>query len=176
MEWGVPVHSDVRHLELLVLEGAQAGLSWLTVLRRRAGYRDAFADFDPNVLAGFGPERVEAILADPGVIRHRLKIQSAVSNAQAFVRIQAGAGSFDDYIWGMVGGRPLVNRWRSAEEVPATSDLARTVSADLVRRGFRFVGPTICYAYLQAAGMVMDHLTSCFRSRELAGLAQPEPR
>lgn len=168
-EWGVPVHDERRHLELLVLEGAQAGLSWLTVLRRRDGYRRAFADFDPTLVAGFDAHRVETLLTDPGIIRHRQKVESAVGNAAALLRVQAEVGSFDAYIWGFVGGGPVVHRWTSREQVPATTALAVAVSADLRARGFRFVGPTVCYSYLQAAGLVLDHLTSCFRFEDLAG-------
>lgn len=168
-EWGVPVHDDRRHFEFIVLEGAQAGLSWLTVLRRRDGYRRAFADFDPAVVATFGPDRVDALVGEAGIIRHRGKIESTVTNAAAFVDIQASSGSFDDYLWDFVDGRPVVNRWSSMDQIPATSPLAERISKDLRRRGFRFVGPTICYAYLQATGLVMDHLTSCFRHAELTG-------
>lgn len=167
-EWGVPVHDDGRHLELLVLEAAQAGLSWLTVLKRRDGYRRAFADFEPARVAAFDTRQVEALLSDPGIIRHRQKVESAVGNAAALLQIQRDLGSFDDYIWGFVGGSPVVSRWRMTADVPATSPLAAALSADLRRRGFRFVGPTICYSYMQAAGMVLDHLTSCFRFDDLA--------
>ena len=167
-EWGVPVHDDRRHFEFLVLEGAQAGLSWLTVLRRRDGYRRAFADFDPEVVAGFGPARVAQLVEDPGIIRHRGKIESTVSNAAAFLAVQEEFGRFDDYLWAFVDGRPVVGGWDRLDPVPAVTPLAQAVSADLRRRGFRFVGPTICYAYLQATGLVMDHVTSCFRYRELA--------
>jgi len=167
-EWGVPVHDDRRHFEFLVLEGAQAGLSWLTVLRRREGYRRAFADFDPEVVAGFGPDRVARLVEDPGIIRHRGKIESVVSNASAFLAVQAEFGSYDDYLWSFVDGQPVVGGWSRMDQVPAVTPLAQAVSADLKRRGLRFVGPTICYAYLQATGLVMDHLTSCFRYPELA--------
>jgi DNA-3-methyladenine glycosylase I len=170
-EWGVPVHDDRRHFEFLVLEGAQAGLSWLTVLRRRDGYRRAFADFDPAAVARFTPRRVEKLLADPGIIRNRAKVESAVSNARAFLAVQDEVGSFDDYLWAFVDGAPVVNRWPSMAEVPAVTPLAERLSTDLRRRGFRFVGPTICYAHLQAGGVVMDHVTSCFRHADLAGLA-----
>jgi DNA-3-methyladenine glycosylase I len=165
----VPIHDDRRHFELLVLEGAQAGLSWLTILKRRDGYRGAFADFDPTQVAGFDAARVELLLSDPGIVRNRQKVESAVGNAAGTLRIQAELGSFDAYIWGLAGGHPVVNRWTSQEQVPAITPLAEVVSTDLRRRGFRFVGPTICYAYLQAAGLVLDHLTSCFRYGELVG-------
>lgn len=164
----MPVHDDGRHLELLVLEAAQAGLSWLTVLKRRDDYRRAFADFEPARVAAFDTRQVEALLSDPGIIRHRQKVESAVGNAAALLQIQRDLGSFDDYIWGFVGGSPVVSRWRMPADVPATSPLAAALSADLRRRGFRFVGPTICYSYMQAAGMVLDHLTSCFRFDDLA--------
>jgi DNA-3-methyladenine glycosylase I len=168
LEWGVPVHEDDRHLELLVLEGAQAGLSWLTVLKRRDGYRRAFAEFEPAAVASFDRQRVQAILTDPGIIRHSQKVESAISNAAALLRTQQELGSFDKYIWDFVGGRPIINHWKSPEKVPASSRLSLAVSADLRRRGFRFVGPTICYSYLQAAGLIVDHLVSCFRYSALA--------
>jgi DNA-3-methyladenine glycosylase I len=169
LEWGVPVHEDDRHLELLVLEGAQAGLSWLTILRRREGYRRVFARFDPEQVATFTDRQVEALLVEPAIIRHRRKIEAAVANARALVLIQADSGSFDDYVWSFVGGSPLVNHWRSLQQVPALTDLSRRLSLDLRRRGFHFVGPTVCYSYLQAAGLINDHLTGCYRFLELAG-------
>lgn len=172
-EWGVPVHEDDRHLELLVLEGAQAGLSWLTILRRREGYRRAFARFVPERMANFTDRQVEALLANAGIIRHRQKIEAAIANARALVLIQADVGSFDDYVWDFVHGRPLINHWRSLEEVPSLSDLSRRLSLDLRQRGFRFVGPTVCYSYLQAAGLINDHLTGCYRFSELAGHVDP---
>jgi DNA-3-methyladenine glycosylase I len=168
-EWGVPFYDDRRHFELLVLEGAQAGLSWLTVLKRRHGYRQAFADFDPVVVARFSPRKVEELLCDPGIIRHRQKVEAAVGNANALLRVQEEMGSFDALLRGFLGGRRLINRWTSPRQVPASTPLSVAVSADLRRRGFRFVGPTICYSYLQASGMVMDHLTGCFRYPELIG-------
>lgn len=168
-EWGVPFHDDRRHFELLVLEGAQAGLSWLTVLKRRHGYRQAFADFDPAVVARFSPRKVEALLCDPGIIRHRQKIEAAVGNANSLLRVQEEMGSFDALLRGVVGGHRVINRWASPRQVPASTPLSEALSADLRRRGFRFVGPTICYSYLQASGMVMDHLTGCFRYPELTG-------
>jgi DNA-3-methyladenine glycosylase I len=168
VEWGVPVHDDRRHFELLVLEGAQAGLSWLTVLKRRDGYRRAFADFVPAQVALFDSSRVTELLADPGIIRHRQKVESVVGNAAAVLRVQAEWGTFDDYIWGFTGGVPIVNRWKSSDQVPASTPIAAQLSADLKKRGFRFVGPTVCYSYLQAAGLVLDHVTNCFRFGELA--------
>ncbi|MGH7641890.1 MAG: DNA-3-methyladenine glycosylase I [Candidatus Dormibacteria bacterium] len=168
-EWGVPVHDDRRHFELLILEGAQAGLSWLTVLKRREGYRRAFADFDPVEVATFGQAHVQSLLTDPGIIRHREKVESVVGNALALLRIQNELDSFDAFIWGFVAGLPVVNRWSTQQKVPATSPLAVAVSAALRGRGFRFVGPTSCYAYLQSAGLVMDHLVDCFRFEQLVG-------
>lgn len=168
-EWGVPSRDDGHLFEMLVLEGAQAGLTWLTVLQRRAGYRAAFAGFDPKAVAAFGPERVEALLLDPGIIRNRRKIEGAVANARAFLALQAAHGRFADYLWGFVDGVPVVNAWRDESEIPATSPLAEALSRDLRRRGFTFVGPTICYAFLQAVGVVDDHVVTCFRR---AGAAQ----
>lgn len=168
LEWGVPVHDDRRHFELLVLEGAQAGLSWLTILKRRDGYRRAFAEFVPARVAQFGSEQVSELLGDPGIIRHHRKVESVLGNAAAVLRIQAEWGTFDDYIWRFVGGHPTVNRWSTSEQIPASTPMSEQLSSDLQRRGFRFVGPTICYSYLQAAGLVLDHVTSCFRFGELA--------
>ena len=168
-EWGVPVHDDPTHFEFLVLEGAQAGLSWATILKRRDGYRKAFADFDAAKVARFTPARVEKLLADPGIIRNRAKVEATVRNARAFLAVQEEFGSFDAYIWGFVGGRPIVNKWRRTAQVPAVTATSEAVSADLRRRGFGFVGPTVCYAHLQATGLVNDHLVSCFRYRELTG-------
>ncbi len=167
--WGVPVHDDPTHFEFLVLEGAQAGLSWSTILKRRAGYRKAFAGFDVAKVARFTPARVEKLLSDPGIIRNRAKVESTVRNAGAFLAVQEEFGSFDDYVWGFVGGRPVVNRWRRVAEVPATSAESDALSKDLRRRGFNFVGPTIVYAHLQATGLINDHLVSCFRYAELTG-------
>lgn len=162
-EWGVPVHDDRKQFEFLILEGAQAGLSWSTVLHRRAGYRRAFADFDPHKVARFTPARIEKLLLDPGIIRNRLKVTAAVSNARAFLELQNEFGSFDRYIWGFVDGRPVVNRWRKPAEVPATSPISDALGKDMKKRGFRFVGSTILYAHLQATGLINDHLLSCFR-------------
>ncbi len=162
-EWGVPVHDDGTHFEFLILEGAQAGLSWLTVLKRRDGYRRAFAGFDPARVARFTPKKIEALLGDPGIIRNRAKVEATVANAGAFLAVADEHGTFDDYLWSFVDGTPVVNHWRSIDRVPATTPLSEALSADLRRRGFRFVGPTVCYAHLQAAGLVNDHLTTCFR-------------
>ncbi len=170
-EWGVPVHDDHRLFEFLILEGAQAGLSWSTILKKRPRYRHAFAGFDPARVARFTPARVEKLLQDPGLVRNRLKIESAVTNAQAFLRVQREHGSFDAYVWGFVDGAPRQNARRALNRVPATTAESDALSRDLKRRGFRFVGSTICYAFMQAVGMVNDHLTDCFRHREVAALA-----
>ncbi|MDQ6840380.1 MAG: DNA-3-methyladenine glycosylase I [Actinomycetota bacterium] len=162
-EWGVPTHDDRELFELLILEGAQAGLSWRTILERRHGYRRAFSGFDPQRVAGLGEEEIAVLLADPGIIRNRAKVRSAVANAAAFIELVAETGSFDRYLWSFVDGRPVVNRWSDAAQVPATTELGAVLSTDLRKRGFTFVGPTIMYAYAQSAGLVMDHLTSCHR-------------
>lgn len=167
-EWGVPVHDDRHFFEMLVLEGAQAGLAWITILRKREGYRDAFDGFDPAAVARYDARRVEALLANPAIVRNRLKVQSAVGNARAFLRVQDEHGSFDRYVWRFVDGRPRQNRWRTMADVPAETAESRAMSRDLKRRGFRFVGPTICYAFMQATGLVNDHLVDCFRRGELA--------
>jgi len=162
-EWGVPVHDDARHFEFLVLEGAQAGLSWLTILKRREGYRRAFAQFDPQKVARFTPARVEKLLGDTGIIRNRAKVEATVRNARAFLAVAEEFGSFDAYLWGFVGGRTRHNSWRRTDQIPAHTQVSEALSADLRRRDFRFVGPTVCYSHLQAAGLVNDHLVSCFR-------------
>ena len=169
-EWGVPVHADRTLFEFLILEGAQAGLSWLTVLRKRPHYRRLFADFDAEQVARFDAARVETLLQDPGIVRNRLKVQAAVSNAQAFLAVQEAFGSFDRYIWDFVDGRPIVNHFERLDQVPAVTPLAETLSRDLKRRGFRFVGPTIVYAHMQATGMVNDHLVDCPRHAACAAL------
>jgi DNA-3-methyladenine glycosylase I len=169
-EWGVPVHDDRRHFEFLMLEGAQAGLSWLTILKKRENYRRAFAGFDPARVARFDARKVKALLRDAGIVRNRLKIESAVSNARAFLAVQREFGSFDAYVWRFVGGRPIVNRWRTIAQLPARSAESDALSADLKRRGFRFVGSTIVYAHMQATGLVNDHVVGCYRHRELARL------
>ncbi|HLT81020.1 MAG TPA: DNA-3-methyladenine glycosylase I [Cyclobacteriaceae bacterium] len=168
-EWGVPVHNDRTHFEFLILEGAQAGLSWSTILNKREGYRKCFADFDPEKVARYTEKRIEKILQDPGIVRNRLKVNSAVSNAQRFLEVQEEFGSFDAYIWRFVDGKPIVNRWTRNDQVPATSKESDALSKDLIKRGFRFVGSTVMYAHLQACGLINDHLTSCFRHRELRG-------
>lgn len=166
-EWGVPVHDDRVHFEFLILEGAQAGLSWATVLKRRSGYRTAFGGFDPRKVARFSPEKIERLLQFDGIIRNRLKVESAVSNARAFLAVQEEFGSFDEYIWGFVGGKSRVNRRRTLRQVPATTRESDALSRDLKRRGFRFVGSTVMYAHMQACGLVNDHTTDCFRYREI---------
>ena len=167
-EWGVPAHDDRTLFEFLILEGAQAGLSWITILRKRDAYRRAFAGFDVATVAAFDEERIATLLADPGIVRNRLKINAAVGNARAFLAVQREFGSFDAYVWGFVGGQPLVNTPATLAEVPAETAESRALSADLKRRGFRFVGPTIMYAYMQAVGLVNDHLVTCFRHSPLS--------
>ena len=168
-EWGVPVHDDEVLFEFLVLEGAQAGLSWGTILRKRENFRKAFDGFDPTKVARYGGAKVRSLLNDEGIVRNRLKIESAVRNAKAFLSVQKEFGSFDSYVWGFVGGKPKVNRWGSLSEIPASTPESKAMSRDLLARGFRFVGPTICYAHMQATGMVNDHVTGCFRHKELSG-------
>jgi DNA-3-methyladenine glycosylase I len=169
-EWGVPVRDDRTLFEFLILEGAQAGLSWRTILRKREGYRAAFAGFDPAEVARFDEGKIAELLTDPGIVRNRRKVEAAVGNARAFLAVQEERGSFAGYIWSFIDGRPVQNRWRWLEEIPATTPLAATISKDLRARGFRFVGPTIVYAHMQATGMVNDHLVSCFRHAEVAEL------
>ena len=165
-KWGVPVHDDRVFFEFLILEGAQAGLSWSTILAKRENYRAAFAQFDSLKVAKFSAQKLAALLLDPGIVRNRLKIQSAVTNANAFLAVQKEFGSFDAYIWTFVDGRPVVNRWARMSEVPAKTVASDAMSADLKKRGFKFVGSTICYAFMQATGMVHDHLTTCFRHKD----------
>ena len=167
-EWGVPVHDDRRFFELLTLEGAQAGLSWSTILRKRDGYRRAFADFDPARVAGFTPKHEAKLLLDPGIVRHRQKIASVVTNARAFLEVQEECGSFAAYIWDFVDGVSIVNSWSSLSQIPARTTESDAMSRDLKRRGFKFVGSTICYAFMQATGLVNDHTVGCFRRVELA--------
>ena len=163
LEWGVPVHDDLVLFEFLILEGAQAGLSWETILNKREAYRQAFAGFDPALVARFTAKRVERLLKDPGIVRNRLKIKSAVSNARAFLEVQDEFGSFDAYLWRFVGGAPRVNRWRALKQIPPKTTESDALSRDLLKRGFKFVGSTICYAFMQAVGMVNDHSVDCFR-------------
>jgi DNA-3-methyladenine glycosylase I len=166
-EWGTPVHDDTKHYEFLVLDGAQAGLRWRTILHKRENYRVAFGGFDPCKVARFGAPKVERLLQDPGIVRNRLKVEGAIISAKAFLRVQKEFGSFDAYIWSFTGGLIILNRWESLQQVPAKTPESEAMSKDLLKRGFKFVGPTICYAYMQAAGMVNDHLVSCFRWREV---------
>jgi DNA-3-methyladenine glycosylase I len=166
-EWGVPIRDDRRHFEFLLLEGAQAGLSWETILRKREGYRAAFADFDPALVATFDDSDRERLLGDASIVRNRLKIKAAVGNARAFLDVQREFGSFDSYIWKFTDGRTIRNTWDELRDIPAETDESRAMSRDLKKRGFRFVGPTICYAYMQAAGMVNDHTIGCFRYGEV---------
>ena len=168
-EWGVPLHDDRGLFEFLVLEGAQAGLSWETILKKRDNYREAFDGFDAERVARYTPKKVERLMANAGIVRNRLKIESAISNARAFLDVQKEAGSFDAYIWGFVGGKPRVNTVRGMGDVPASTPQSDAMSKDLKTRGFRFVGTTICYAFMQATGMVNDHAVDCFRYREVGG-------
>jgi DNA-3-methyladenine glycosylase I len=165
-EWGVPLHDDRRLFEMLVLEGAQAGLSWITILRKREAYRRAFDRFDPRKVARYDARKIRSLLADPGIVRNRLKIESAVKNARAHLEVCDEYGSFDAYIWQFVGGQPKRNRWRSLKEIPTRTEESDAMSKDLRKRGFSFVGSTICYAFMQATGMVNDHLVGCFRYRD----------
>lgn len=166
-EWGLPVHDDRRHFEFLILEGAQAGLSWRTILNRRHGYRKAFSRFNPTKVARYGPADIRKLLADSGIVRNRLKIEAAVANARAFLLVQREYGSFDAYCWQFVGGKPKVNAWKRLGQVPVRTPESDALSRDLKKRGFRFVGSTIVYAYMQAVGLVNDHLVTCFRYREV---------
>ena len=166
-EWGLPVHDDRNHFEFLVLEGAQAGLSWSTILNKREGYRRVFADFAAAKVARYSQAKVERLLLDPSIIRNRAKVNATVSNAKAFLDLQKDEGSFDDYLWTLAGGKPIVRRRRTMSDIPATSPLSVKLSADLKRRGFKFVGPTVMYAHLQAVGVVNDHVMSCFRWQEV---------
>jgi len=169
-EWGVPVHDDRQLFEYLILEGAQAGLSWQTVLNKRENYRRAFDHFDAGKIARYGDRKIAALLADPGIIRNRLKIHATIQNAKSFLKVREEFGSFDRYLWQFVDGKPVINRRRSMKEVPARTEISDAMSRDLQKRGFKFVGSTICYAHMQAVGMVNDHLVTCFRYRELSGL------
>jgi len=169
-EWGVPLHDDRALFEFIVLEGAQAGLSWLTVLRKRENYRKAFDNFDPEKVARYDERKIQQLLSDEGIIRNKLKIRSAVKNAQAFLKIQEEFGSFDAYIWQFVDGKPIQNSWKSLNEMPAQTPESEAMSKDLRKRGFNFVGPTICYAHMQATGMVNDHIVDCFRYKDVASM------
>lgn len=166
-EWGVPVHDDQQLFEFLILEGAQAGLSWITILRKRENYRAAFDQFAPEKVARYDEARITQLLENPGIIRNRLKVRSAVQNAQAFLRVQEEFGSFDQFIWDFVDGKPIVNHWKKMSDIPASTPLSETISKALKKRGFNFVGPTIIYAHMQATGMVNDHTIDCFRHKEV---------
>ncbi len=166
-EWGVPVHDDAKHFEFLILEGAQAGLSWSTILDKREGYRRAFAGFDAEKVARFTPARIEKVLQDPGIVRNRQKVTAAVSNAKAFLQLQDEKGSFDAFIWSFVDGAPVVNRWETSKQIPATSKQSDALAAELKKRGFKFAGSTIMYAHMQACGLVNDHLVGCWRWRDV---------
>ena len=169
-EWGVPIHDDRTLFEFLILEGAQAGLSWETVLKKRENYRKAFSNFDPVKVSRYSDKKVEALMGNKGIIRNRLKITSAINNANRFLEIQKEFGSFDTYIWQFVNGKPITNRFKSIQEIPATTKESDAMSKDLKKRGFTFVGPTICYAHMQATGMVNDHIVGCFRYKEIKAL------
>jgi DNA-3-methyladenine glycosylase I len=171
-EWGVPVYDDRKQFEFLTLESAQAGLSWATILNKREGYRRAFADFDPEKVARFTEKRIEKILTDPGIVRNRLKVRAAVTNAQKFLEVQEEFDGFAKYLWQFVGGKPVQNRWTEHKQVPATSPESDAASKDLKQRGFKFVGSTIIYAHMQATGLVNDHLTNCFRYKQVSKLAK----
>ena len=175
VEWGVPVHDDRRLFEMLVLDGAQAGLSWLTILRKRENYRQAFDGFDPELIARYDEQRIAQLLADPGIVRNRLKVEAAVKNARGYLTVQERHGAFVSFLWRYVGGTPRQNAWRTLAEVPARTAEAEAMSRDLKRLGFVFVGPTICYAFMQAVGMVNDHTINCFRHRELREPETPTP-
>ena len=166
-EWGVPVHSERKHFEVLVLSGAQAGLNWSLVLKKREGYRRAFDNFDPEKVVRYSERQIRRLLSDPEIIRNRMKIEAAVRNARAFLKVQEEFGKYDSYCWQFVGGRPKLNRWKATRQIPATSPESEALSKDLKRRGFSFIGPTVAYAYMQAVGMVNDHLVDCFRYREI---------
>lgn len=166
-EWGLPVHDDRKHFEFLILEGAQAGLSWLTILNKREGYRKAFADFDPVKVARFTEAKCEKILLDPGIVRNRLKVYGAVNNAKRFLEVQKEFGSFDKYIWSFVGGKPIINKWKTLGQIAPTTKESDALSKDLIKRGFKFVGSTVMYSHMQACGLVNDHIADCFRYKEV---------
>jgi DNA-3-methyladenine glycosylase I len=170
LEWGVPAHDDRHLFEMLILEGAQAGLSWITILKKRDNYRQAFDNFEAQVVAGYDERKIEALLTNPGIVRNRRKIEAAVQNARAFLAIQQEFGAFDAYLWRFVGGQPQQNHWHALTELPAQTAESEALSKDLRRRGFNFVGPTICYAFMQAVGLVNDHVIDCFRHAEIAQL------
>ena len=168
-EWGAPVHDERELFEMLILEGAQAGLSWSTILNKRENYRQVFDDFNPSIVAGYDDAKVSALLADPGIVRNRLKVESAIRNAKAFLEVQEEFGSFNTFIWGFVNGEPIINSWKVMSEIPAKTPESEAMSKELKQRGFNFVGPTICYAFMQSIGMVNDHVVDCFRYAEVKG-------
>ena len=168
IEWGVPVHDDRMLFEFITLEGAQAGLSWITILKKREGYREAFAGFDPEMIAAYDEAKVEALLRNPAIVRNRLKVESTISNAKTVLEVQAEFGSLDTFLWEIVGGEPIVNSWERLADIPASTDLSKTMSKTLKQYGFRFMGPTTCYAFMQAVGMVNDHTTDCFRYHQVS--------
>ena len=176
MEWGSPSRDDQHLFEMLVLESMQSGLSWLTILRKRDNFRRAFSDFDFRAVAKFNAAKIEKLLADPGIIRNRKKIEAAIANAQATRRVIAETGSLAEFLWSLVGNRPLINRWKSSSQIPAATEESQRMATELKRHGFQFLGPTTCYAFMQAVGMVNDHLVSCFRHKELAGKNSREPK
>lgn len=171
LEWGVPSFDDRHLFEMLILEGAQAGLSWLTVLKKRENYREAFDGFDPEKIAGYDQKRIDGLLLNPGIIRNKLKVNAAVTNAQAFLKVVESGSSFSDYLWKLTDGKPLINEWKSMNELPAKTEISDRMSKQLLKDGFKFVGSTICYAHMQATGMVNDHVTSCFRYEEVCKLS-----
>jgi DNA-3-methyladenine glycosylase I len=175
-EWGVPLHDDRKLFEFLALEGAQAGLNWMMILRKRENYRRAFDDFDPAKVARYDERKVERLLSNAGIVRNRLKIECTIANAKAYIEVCKECGSFDAYIWRFVDGKPIQNRWKRPRDIPAITPEARVMSADLSSRGFKFVGPTICYAYMQATGMVNDHVVDCYRHKEVMALRAQAPR
>lgn len=175
-EWGIPVHDDRVHFEFMILEGAQAGLSWSTILKKREGYRKAFADFDPAVVARFSERKLERILLDPGIVRNRLKVHATKNNARRFLEVQKEFGSFDDYIWGFVKGKPIVHAWKTLKQIPATTKESDALSKDLMKRGFTFAGSTVMYAHMQACGLVNDHLVKCWRYKNLVHHGGTETR
>ena len=168
-EWGMPGHNDRKLFEMLLLEGAQAGLSWITVLRKRENYRKAFSNFNPNKIARYDEKRIKELLNNPGIIRNRLKINAAIINAQCFLKVKKEFGTFDDYIWQFVNHEPVINKFKSLSELPATSEASETMSKDLKNRGFKFIGPTICYAFMKACGMGNDHVVNCYRYKQVIG-------
>lgn len=174
-EWGTPVHNDQRLFEFLILEGAQAGLSWLTILKKRENYKEAFHSFDCEAIAGYTQTDVQRLLSNPGIVRNRLKIESAIKNAQGVIKIQEDFGSLGSYLWRYVDGIPVQNEWKSMAELPVKTEISEMMSRDLKKRGFNFVGPTICYAFMQATGMVNDHTTDCFRHKEVKSYQCPAP-